>query len=194
MGPEVGHSCAGDVNVSETLNALFSAWPNPLPPAEGVAPVPTWVGLEDRPPPPPPTSPPRIGPTPVSVGRPKGTGNRKEVAVPVLWGSSNSRDAGGGLSAAGAWLSANHAEEVLCGFFCFSSSSCAAPAVPGEGQHGDTKVAAPGPCFHGAPSGEEGWPRMPSVRSPVRLQGQTGAPGPGVAAYGPRRSRRAPQS
>lgn len=53
MGPEVGHSCAGDVNVSETLNALFSAWPNPLPPAEGVAPVPTWVGLEDRPPPPP---------------------------------------------------------------------------------------------------------------------------------------------
>lgn len=48
MGPEVGHSCAGDVNVSETLNVLFSARPAP-PPPEGVAPVPTWVGLEDPP-------------------------------------------------------------------------------------------------------------------------------------------------
>ena len=191
MGAEVGHSCAGDVNVSETLNVLFSAWPAPR---RGCGPC-AHLGRTGGPPPPLPTSPPRIGPTPVSVGRPKGTGNRKEVAVPVLWGSSSSRDAGGGLSAAGAWLSANHAEEVLCDFFCFSSSNRAAPAVPGQGQHGDTKVAAPGPCLHGAPNSEEGgWPRMPSVQSPVRLQGQTGSPGPGVAAYRPQRSRRAPQS
>lgn len=185
MGPEVGHSCAGDVNVSETLNVLFSTRPAPPPRVWPLCPL----GSDWRTPPPLPTSPPRIGPTPVSVGRPKGTGNRKEVAVPVLWGSSNSRDAGGGPSAAGAWLSANHAEEVLCGFFCFSSSSCAAPAVPGEGQHGDTKVAAPGPCFHGAPNSEgKDGRECRQCRVPCVCRGRRGPRGRGSLSTGRRKA------